>query len=100
MTTGRINQVRLAKRASATGENTSRHENTGSEKNEENFELVEEQISQLGCYDLSSLSVAIDTTSQQISLTKRSSPNWDEAGFHLEASAKLTANLGENTKEA
>ena len=100
MTTGRINQVRLANAPPQPEKTPGRHENAGSEKNEENFELVEEQISQLGCYDLSSLSVAIDTTSQQISLTKRSSPNWDEAGFHLEASAKLTANLGENTKEA
>ena len=46
MTTGRINQVRLAKRASATGVNSSRHENAGSEKNEVNFELVEEQLAQ------------------------------------------------------
>ena len=69
MTTGRINQVRLAKRASATGENSSRHENAGSEKNEENLELIEEQISQKIRYDLSSLSVAIDTTSQLNSKT-------------------------------
>ena len=75
MTTGRINQVRLANRASATGENTSCHENTGSEKNEENFELVEKQISQASCYDLISLSVARDTTSQRNSKPKRSLPN-------------------------
>ncbi len=39
MTTGRINQVRLAKRAAATGENPSRHANTGSEQNVENHIL-------------------------------------------------------------
>jgi len=33
MTTGRINQVRLAKRAAATEETLGRHANTGSEQN-------------------------------------------------------------------
>ena len=57
MTTGRINQVRLAKRAAATEENLSRHANTGSEQNVENhiLELRNQTIS-----SLTSLSVASD----------------------------------------
>ena len=57
MTTGRINQVRLAKRAAATEENLSRHANTGSEQNVENhiLELRNQTIS-----SLPSLSVVSD----------------------------------------
>ena len=57
MTTGRINQVRLANRAAATEVNLSRHANTGSEQNVENhiLELRNQTIARL-----TSLSVVSD----------------------------------------
>ena len=92
MTTGRINQVRLANRAAATEVNLSRHANTGSEKNVENHEL--DWVADL---TLSSYDAALGVCSKRIphlsenSLPREACLTWNEAGLHQDVSTELTA---------